>query len=266
VTPASDHTTVPDHTKAPKGTQAVIRAVRLLKAVARSENGATLTELSTFLSLSPPTTHRILAALESEGLLTQDAGSKLYTLGASALTIGAHALHKSDLRALARPMLHRLAKEGGETASLEIPVEGEMLILDEVAGSQIIGARIEVGTRWPLYATSTGKALLASLSEEELELKLSKPRQRFTAATLVNTDALRADLENARSLGYASAEGELEAGYAAVGAIICDTKSQPVGALSLGGPIERFSASRRSELGRMIVSTAAELSNLLSSR
>ncbi len=259
-------TNVPDHTDAPQGTQAVIRAVRLLKAIARAEEGASLTELSTLLSISPPTTHRILAALESEGLIAQDTASKHYVLGASALTIGAHALYKSDLRALAKPMLQKMASATGETVTLEIPVEGEMLILDEVAGAQIIGARIEVGTRWPVYATSTGKALLALLSEEELAPQLARERTRYTAATLVRADALMADLEQIRRSGYGSAVGEIEAGYAAVSAVVRDKTQSAVAALSIGGPIERFSSARREELGKMVQEFADNLTNLLSAR
>ena len=101
------------HTDAPKGTQAIIRAIHLLKAVAAAEQGSSLTELATDLKLSPSTTHRILSALESEGLVSHHASSHRYTLGSAALTIGAHALQKSDIRALARPLLLHLASESG---------------------------------------------------------------------------------------------------------------------------------------------------------
>lgn len=257
---------VSDHIDAPQGAQAIIRAIRLLKAVAAHEEGSSLTELASELDLSPSTTHRILAALESEGLLAQDSSSRHYTLGLAALTISAHALHKSDLRALARPMLQRLAEASGETATLEIPVEGEMLILDEVAGSQIIGARIEVGTRWPVYATSTGKALLATLPKDEFEKRLAYSRTQFTSSTLVDPGMLRSDIERTRENGFATVANELEAGYAAVGAAVLDRNGRGIAALSIGGPSERLDHTMRRLYADLVLKSAKELSNLLSAQ
>ncbi len=38
-----------------------------------------------------------------------------------------------------------------------------MVILAEVAGSHLVTVAAEIGTRWPIHATSTGKAYLAAL-------------------------------------------------------------------------------------------------------
>lgn len=255
-----------NHIDAPKGTQAIIRALHLLKMIAAAERDSSLTELATELDLSPSTTHRILTALESEGLIEQQSASRRYTLGPSALTIGAHALYKSDLRALARPILQALARTSGETATLEIPVEGQMLILDEISGPQIIGARIEVGTRWPAYATSTGRALLAELSDDELEIQINRERESFTAATLVEPDALRADIIRIRKYGYSAVIGELESQYSAVGAAVYDATGRAVAALSIGGPSERLDTNTLNRLGHLLVQSARELSTLLSAR
>jgi len=254
------------NTDAPRGAQAVIRAIRLLKAVAVHDEGCALTELASELDLSPSTTHRLLAALESEGLLEQVSPSRNYTLGPAALTIGAHALHKSDLRSLARPMLRSLAEASGETATLEIPVEGEMLILDEISGSQIVGAHVEVGTLWPIYATSTGKALLATLPIDEFETRLALTRARLTFSTLVDSDALRIDIQRTRESGFATAANELEAGYAAVGVAVLDGNGRGIAALSIGGPSERLDHAMRRHYADLLLKSARELSNLLSAQ
>ena len=157
---------------APKGTQAVIRAVHLLKAISRAPEPITLNELCEEVGLSKPTAHRILAALTSEELVEQDSVSRNFRIGRGAIDIGAKAMRRGDLRAAARPFLESLAATTGETASLEILIENEMLILDEVSGGHLIGARVEIGTRWPMHATSTGKAVLASLPPEEFESRL----------------------------------------------------------------------------------------------
>ena len=77
------------------------------------------------------------------------------------MALGVLALASSDLRRRVRPLLKSLADETGETATLEVPIEDSMLILDEVTGRHVVGAGGNVGTRWPLHATSTGKAVMA---------------------------------------------------------------------------------------------------------
>jgi IclR family acetate operon transcriptional repressor len=245
---------------APKGTQAVIRAVHLLKAVSRAPNSMTLHELCDEVGLSKPTAHRILAALTSEGLLEQDPISRNFRVGPEAIDIGAHAMQRGGLRSAARPFLESLAASTGETATLEIPIQNEMLILDEVSGRHLIGARAEIGTRWPMHATSTGKALLASLSPEEFESKLGVRRERFTKATLVDIDKFRKAIMTVRRNGFAVVAGELELDYCAVAAAILRHGQIAIGALSIGGPRERLPSIRRTELGALVRKAADGLS------
>lgn len=246
---------------APKGTQAVLRAVHLLKAISRAPEPMTLNELCDEVGLSKPTAHRILSALASEGLVEQDLISRNFRIGPGAIDIGAHAMQRGDLRSAARPFLESLAATTGETATLEIPIRNEMLILDEVSGRHLIGARAEIGTRWPMHATSTGKAVLASLLPEEFELKLAVRRPRLTAATIVEEAAFRREIEAVRRNGFAVVAGELQIDYCAVGAAIIGPTGGCMGAISVGGPRERFPSIRRTELGLLVREAAEDLSD-----
>ena len=64
----------------PGGTQAVLRAIRLLKSFEYPSEELTLSQLSTLHGLARPTAHRILAALESEGLLDRNEETSAYRL------------------------------------------------------------------------------------------------------------------------------------------------------------------------------------------
>ncbi len=246
---------------APPGTQAVVRAVRLLKAVAASVPGAGLGDLAEELSLSKPTVHRILAALESEGLVTRE-GSR-FRLGAGVVTLGAQALAGSNLRALARTLLERLAASSGETATLEIPSGSFMLILDEVRGGQLVGAHAEIGTRWPMHATSTGKAYLAALPSADRAAFIRGKRRALTPATLVDDAEFRETLAQAANDGFALTQEELEAGYSAVAVVFKGPGGDPVGALSLGGPSERLDAERLRHLGAELRAAGEEMGRRL---
>ncbi|MGI9237352.1 MAG: IclR family transcriptional regulator, partial [Woeseiaceae bacterium] len=145
----------------PQGAQAALRALRLLKLFTPEKPELRLAEVSALTGLNKTTTHRLLQALQSEQMLDRNPAGGAYRLGTALMALGVQALSSNDLRRRARPLLDHMAKETGETATLEVPIDNSMLILDEVTGSHVVAAAGNVGTRWPIHATSTGKALIA---------------------------------------------------------------------------------------------------------
>lgn len=236
-----------EHPAAPPGTQAALRAIRLLKAFSELSPERSLAELRAAAGLSKTTAHRLLAALESEGLVERNASTGDYRLGAGALALGAVALSGSGLRQRVRPVLEALAAETGETVTLEVLAGGEMLILDEVAGEHLIAASANVGTRWPLHATSTGKVLLANIPQ--LRKGLDFPLRACARNTITTATALDRQLSQIRKLGFAVAFGELEEGYAAVAVPAHDPLGTIVGAVSIGGPSSRLPRQALDSLG-----------------
>jgi len=248
------------------GTQAVARAVSLLKAFSDARRGWRLTDLARAAHLHKATAHRLLAALEREGMVTRDPAGEHYRLGPEAIALGARAARASDLRATVVPELETLAAGSGETATLEVPVGGAMLILHEVPGGALLGAVREVGTRWPFHATSTGKALLALMPGSKRRDLVGARLSRHTPRTIISTSALDRELDRIRRRGYAVATEELERGYVAVGAAVQDSAGRPVAAISLGGPRVRFPATRIALLGRQLRAAAARISLALGYR
>ena len=246
---------------APAGTQSVLRAVHLLKAL--SEHGEQdLAALTHTVGLSRTTTHRLLAALESEDLVTRAAGG-VYRLGPGAITLGIQARRSNQLRALAHPHLQNLAAHSGETATLEVVSEGCILIVEEVFGRHLVGANREVGTSWPLHATSTGKAVLSSLPRQERAKLLPGRLPRLTSKTVTNKRQLEEQLEKAEARGYATAVGELAVGFNAVAAAVLDADGRPLAAISVGGPAGRLTGKVLSRVGVAVRDTAAMLSATL---
>ena len=170
--------------KSPQGAQSALRAIRLLKLFTAEQPQLRLAELSELAGLNKTTTHRLLQALHSESMLDRDPSSGAYRLGPAVMALGVQALTSDNLRLKARPLLKGLAAETGETATLEIPVEDTMLILDEISGGHRIAAGGNVGTRWAMHATSTGKAIIA-FSENGM----ARLGQRLTPCLLYTSDA-----------------------------------------------------------------------------
>jgi DNA-binding IclR family transcriptional regulator len=248
---------------APEGTQAVIRALRLLKTFSRERPEQDLAELSSDHGLTKTTAHRLLTALESEGLVARNPVTKTYRLGPAIIALGTQALISNDLRTVVEPELRKLAARSGETATLEVPVEGSMLILAEVLGKHLVTVTAEIGTRWPIHATSTGKAYLAALPEERWREVLQPPLKRVTPATIVDVKELDRVLKQVRARGYATATDEIEAGASAVSAVLRNSLGTPIGAIGLGGLTIRLTPRRVKSLGNELAIVAARLAPLI---
>lgn len=245
-------------TRPPQGAQAALRAVRLLKLFTNERPEMTLAEISRASGLNKTTTHRLLRALQSEALIDRNPATSAYSLGAGLMALGVQALASSDLRRRVRPVLRTLARETGETATLEVPFEDSMLILDEVAGSHVLGSAGNIGTRWPIHATSTGKAWLAF--DETGMARLEEQLKPLTNSTLTDPSALMPQLAEIRRRGYAVTVDEVEVGFTAVATIIRGVLGDVQGALSIGGPTQRLTAARRAELGTTLCRAARRLS------
>jgi DNA-binding IclR family transcriptional regulator len=241
----------------PQGAQAALRAIRMLKLFTASTPEMGLVEISERAALNKTTTHRLLQALSSEAMIERDETNGTYRLGAGLMALGVQALSSSDLRLRVRPMLKQLAKDSGETATLEVPIDDSMLILDEVASSHFVGATGNVGTRWPLHATSTGKVLMAF--DEQVVARLAADLPSLTPHTIVRRDDLEKQLGAIRERGFAESVDELEDGFSGVGTIVRGGLGEILGTLSICGPTQRMGDSRRARLGETLRSAAAAL-------
>ena len=241
----------------PQGAQAALRALRLLKLFTPERPELKLAEISTMTGLNKTTTHRLLQALHSESMLDRNPNGGAYRLGPALMALGVQALSSNDLRLRARPLLKQMAKETGETATLEVPVDDKMLILDEVTGSHFVGASGNVGTRWPIHATSTGKVLIAF--DEQGAARLADNFEALTAKTITERSRLETQLGEIRRRGFAETVDELEDGFSGVAAVVRGGLGQVLGALSICGPTQRLSADRRARLGITLCSAAERL-------
>lgn len=252
----------------------MVRAVALLEALGRSDGHAGVTELARATGLSKATAFRLLGALEQTGMILRDAVAGTYRLGPATIALGATALRAVDLRAAARDELARLVARTGETATLEILVGDEMVIVDEVQGRFLLGSAPEIGTRWPVHATSTGKVMLAETRPDLGGTRRGAgdvgraahrlPRlERRTARTITSAGRLARELARVRGQGYATAVEELEPGFAAVAAPVYGHDRRAVAALSIGGPTSRLRGRHLTDLALAVRAAANRVSRQL---
>jgi len=242
------------------GTQSVRRAIALLKVFSEERPEWGLSELARAARLNKTTAYRLLTALEAEGMVTRSSLTDAWRLGNGAIAMGALALRSNDLMTAARPELETLVRETGETASLEVLVGDEIVILDGIEGPSLVGASSEVGTRWPAHATSTGKVLLAAERGPAWAGRRPRRLRKFTSRTITDPARLERELNRVRERGWATAVEELENGYVAVGAPILDHAGRALAAISVGGPAARLTPQRIPGLARRVVDRARRIS------
>lgn len=251
------------------GTQSVRRALALLAAFDDRHPEWRTAELARELELNRTTAYRLLSALEHAGFLKQDPETDAFRLGPEAIALGARAARQSDLRTAARPELESLADEVTETATLEVLVGGETLILDEAPGPAVLGPSMEIGTRWPAHATSSGKALLAwAVGEvdgpagDPLDA-LPEPLPRYTERTPGTREELRAELARIRETGFAIVRGELEESCVAAAAPVRDGSGKVVASVSVAGPGSRLAPERLEAVARRVREAGRRISGRL---
>lgn len=238
-----------------------MRAVSVLKALGRSSNPHGITELGTATGLSKATVFRLLGALENEGMVVRDGASGAYRLGPEMISLGASALSTTDLREVAHHELLRLTAESGETSTLEVLTGRAVLVVDEVQGRFLFSAAPEVGRRWPMHATSTGKVLMAFAEPRPTLRRLT----RYAPRTITTRTDLERELTRVRQHGYAFAVDELEPGLVALAAPIRNHFGFVAAALSINGPASRLTPKRRRELLAKLCQASTRVSRRLGS-
>jgi DNA-binding IclR family transcriptional regulator len=229
----------------------------------RSSRGMRLTELSQQCGLEKSTTHRLLAVLSSEGLVEQDPETERYRLGLTLLELGMAVHRRLDIRKEAMPVLHDLAEGTDETIHLGVARAAHVVYLEKVESRHAFQMRSRVGERMPLYSTGIGKAILAFGGEAQLDTVLAAGLESRTKNTVTDPGELRNELQRIRMRCYSTDMEENEEGVRCVASPVFDHRLNVAGAISIAGPIFRFSEQRMVELGGRVVGAAEETSRRL---
>ncbi|CUR58742.1 Repressor of aceBA operon [metagenome] len=241
--------------------QSVDRAVALLRAVATATGAqSTAPALAETCNLNRATAWRILSTLETHGMVSCDRATGRWSIGMTVAEIAGN-VGIEGLIATAHAVLERLAALTGETAALAV-VRGEGLTyVDEVAPAAIISAKW-VGRSIPLHATSTGKALLAFLSDKEVDRLLPRELKAHTSTTVTDRDELLEELALTRQRGYGVCRGELESSLYGVSAPALDRDGRPIAVISIWGPGLRVTEARFPTLGVLAAQAGVEVALL----
>jgi IclR family acetate operon transcriptional repressor len=214
----------------------VARALALLEELSESEEGLGVNELARRIGVNASTASRLLATLESAGVVQRD-GQGPYRLGVALLTLAERVLSRLDIGALARPVLVELMERTGETATLSLPGEREAITVDSVPSRSSVVSMARLGRPSVSHATAVGKVMLAFGGGP-------MPRERdltpLTDRTITDRAALEAEVAAVRERGYGMVFGEREADVNAIAAPVWGRAGTLAAILGIQGPATRL--------------------------
>jgi DNA-binding IclR family transcriptional regulator len=242
--------------------QTVQKALNLLEALVRSRQPRRLTELARQLGLTKPNVYRLLSTLTTLGYVKKDADTSLYSPTLKMWELGSMLVRDVDLVSVANPRLRRLCEDTGESVQLTVFDSGYVVYVDKVDSAQPLKAMTSIGSRLPASITSTGKALLAWMPSEALDMAFQHVK-RYTALTLTRRKDIERDLEETRARGYAINRGEFRIGICGVAAPIRDRTGGVVASIGVWGAEKNILGARQIELAHMAVAAARDVSQSL---
>lgn len=241
--------------------QSLDRGLRLLEFVARTQQPASLADLTRELEIDRSNVYRLANTLVLRGFLTQSPGSKEYVLGPA---IGRLSSRFQWPKQVAREQLLALAATTGETTHLAIQAGDQAFLLDHELCGQPVGVSASSGHCEPLHVTAVGKALIVDCDEAELlTLFGSETLPRWTKRTILSVAQLAKECRQCRERGFAVDDEEFHDRVCCIASPIRDASGGVVASIGISAPADRLPKRRWKRVGREVMAAAAEVNEKL---
>ncbi|AGZ42123.1 putative IclR-family transcriptional regulator [Actinoplanes friuliensis DSM 7358] len=237
-----------DQVREPHYVQSLERGLAVIRAFDAHHAELTLSEVARICDLTRAAARRFLLTLTDLGYVRTD--GRLFSLTPRVLELGYSFLSSLSLPEVALPHLERLVAEVHESSSVSVLDGDEVVYVARVPTRRIMTVAINVGTRFPAYATSMGRVLVAHLGAEQIDAYLARVRlEQLTAHTVKSAASLRTELGKVRDQGFAIVDQELEEGLRSMAAPVRDRAGAVTAAVNVSVHASRTSvAAMRAEL------------------
>ncbi|WP_375385347.1 IclR family transcriptional regulator C-terminal domain-containing protein [uncultured Microbacterium sp.] len=212
--------------------QSFARGLEVIRAFDAEHPELTLSEVARRASITRAAARRFLLTLETLGYVRSDGRS--FALTPRVLELGFSYLSALSLPEIAQPHLERLSHEIGESVSAAVLDGTDIVYVARVPTRRIMSVRITIGTRFPAFATSMGRVLLAGMPEAAADAVLAaSDLTALTDRTVIDPSALRAELAHVRVQGWSLVDGELERGLRSIAVPLHGRDGRVVAALNV---------------------------------
>jgi len=240
------------------------RYISVLELVAAFPGTLTLTDVAALLDLPKTSAHRLLGGLSRAGLIEGGSGrGRAFSLGDRLLRLVHMSAEDGWIAALARPFLHALVEDTGETCYLTRLVGHRVPVVVSESPEVHWRSYVKPGLEMPPHAAATAKAILAFQPEAVVARAIAEPLPRFTDRTRIDPDWIRREYATIREAGYATCVGEIDEGLAALGVPIVQKGGAVFHCVGMTGPLPRIMNEDLPVRIARLTATATRLSTLL---
>lgn len=233
--------TAPDYERGPDFVQSLERGLAVIRAFDADHPELTLSDVARATGLTRAAARRFLHTLVQLGYVRTD--GRLFALRPRVLELGYSYLSGLTLPEVAVPHMKQLVEEVHESCSLSVLDDDEVVYVARVPTKRIMTVTISVGTRFPAYATSMGRVLLAHSEPGWLDSYLREvDLEPLTAYTETDHKRFRQLLANVRDQGFCVVDQELEEGLRSIAVPVRDSSGAVVAAMNISAHISRGSA------------------------
>jgi len=220
-----------------------------------------VSELARRLDVSKPAAQRALLALSDAGWIRRsETQPGRWILTAKVLDLAGHVGEEFNLRHVALSVMSELVDRTTESAHLAVLEGTDIVIIEDVESTQVLRIFWPVGKRSPAYGSATGKAILSALPRDRLAACLPETLTAFTPETITDRRELETELGRIAARGYSVQYGELRSDVASVAAPICGRPNQPLAAVSIFVPTQRFPDDHGETFGQLVREAADTIS------
>lgn len=218
-----------------------MRPFLILETLSEIGKPMTASEIHRALALPKQTIHRLCNAMEAQGLLAREPGTRRLRPGRRARNMATGVLSTAATPIARHQILADLAASTGETVNLVTAREGGMSYIDRVETNWPIRVQLPIGTNVPFHCTASGKSYLASLPRSQRRsvvgaLSLNK----LTDRTITNASDLVAELDSIADNGHAIDDQEFVTDMTAIAVPVRDNAGRFFAAVAIHGPSKRF--------------------------
>jgi DNA-binding IclR family transcriptional regulator len=240
----------------------VLSALRVFEEVATTQPIG-LSELARRLGMPKTTVQRNLKTLCHAGWIKPASDGGRWEITGLAFRLGSAVATRDNLRDAALPELAALQSITGETVHLAVPDGDELVLVERLDSSHQLRIFLPLGTRLPLHAAATGKAYLATLSDDRIAAYLAGAPAKVTENTITDPDRLWDEVRATRQRGYAITVEGLHEAISSVAVAVRGRDGLACACFSISGPSARMTAERLTEYAGAALATRSAIERSL---
>jgi len=225
---------------------AIERGLSVMRAFRDQSDRLTLSDVARLVSLPRATARRCLLTLKALGYVENQ--GRYFSLSPQVLTLAQAYLSSSPLPRVAQSSLERVSESLGESCSLSLLHNDEVIYIARSTRKRIGSLHRDVGAHLPAHCTSMGRVLLAALSDADFEAYLANANlEAFTRRTVTDKAVLRERIEKVKTRGYSIVDQELEPELLSIAVPVQNASGRVIAALNVSAQASQFTKKQMAD-------------------